>query len=361
MRKKQTETNILAARQAILHAAKAQSNNQQMNQQIMLNQSANSRMLPTASSQATQLQSQQLTTIQQQQLLSKHSPVTTTVTSLSNHPNYMNTVINNQSLAPAHQQQQSQQAQQLSNKQSLAISRKRPLDRSSPQMGPQMTVQSSMPQQYNGILPNYKTPMTSYTPAVSSEFAFACDRFSIKAKGVSNFENQIFLTAMPLFHRRFRTGIATTSQQAFFPQSRPLSIPVSQQSMSSGQLNFDTKSHPYLSLAGGLPSDSSLTPEQHANLINSAAAQFSQQQLSQLQQELYYQHLIKSSNMPGNLQSSSLMSMQNAPMKAGITTGYPIVQRPGTSSNPPSTSANNANSNSAARFPGRYIDRKSVV
>lgn len=151
-------------------------------------------------------------------------------------------------------------------------------------------------------------------------------------------------------------GIATTSQQAFFPQSRPLSIPVSsQQSLSSGQLNFDAKSHPYLTLAGALPSDSSLTPEQHANLINSAAAQFNQQQLSQLQQELYYQHLIKSSNMPANLQSSSLMSMQNAPMKAGITSGYPIVQRPGSSSNPPSTSANNPNSNNAARFPGRYM------
>lgn len=169
MRKKQTETNILAARQAIMHAVKAQSNNQQMNQ-IMLNQSANSRMLPTASNPAAQLQPQQLTAIQQQQLLSKHSPVTTTVTSLSNHPNYMNTVINSQSLAPVHQQQSQQQAQQLSNKQqsqqSLPVSRKRPLDRSSPQM----TVPSNMPQQYNGILPNYKTPMTSYAPAVSSEF-----------------------------------------------------------------------------------------------------------------------------------------------------------------------------------------------
>ena len=166
MRKKQTESNILAARQAILHAAQAQNNNNQQISQIMLNQSANSRLLPTASSQATQLQPQQLAAIQQQQLLSKHSPVTTTVTSLSNHPNYMNTVINSQPLAPAHQQP-SQQAQQLTNKQSLPINRKRPLDRSSPQM----TVPSNLPQQYNGILPSYKTPMGSYTPAVSSEFA----------------------------------------------------------------------------------------------------------------------------------------------------------------------------------------------
>ena len=165
MRKKQAESHALAARQAIMHAAKAQNSNPQIGQ-IMLNQSANSRMLPTASSQATQLQSQQLTAIQQQQLLSKHSPVTTTVTSLSNHSNYMNSVINSQSLAPAHQQP-SQQAQQLAGKQSLPINRKRPLDRSSPQM----TVPSNMSQQYNGILPNYKTPMPSYTPAVSSEFA----------------------------------------------------------------------------------------------------------------------------------------------------------------------------------------------
>lgn len=135
-----------------------------------------------------------------------------------------------------------------------------------------------------------------------------------------------------------------------------MSIPVTQQSISSGQLSFDSKAHPYLALAGGLPSDSSLTPEQHANLLNSAAAaHISQQQINQLQQELYYQHLIKNASIPANLQSPSLMSMQNAPMKAGITSGYPIVQRPGSNSNPPSTSANTANANNVARFTGRYM------
>ena len=141
----------------------------------------------------------------------------------------------------------------------------------------------------------------------------------------------------------FNLGIATTSHQSFYPQNRSLSI--AQPSISSGQLNFDPKTNPYHFLSGnGLPgADSALAALQveHANLINS-------QQLSQLQlqQEIYNQHLMKI-NM-ANMQPSSLMSVQNAPLKGGISAGYPIMpQRPGN----PNTSTN---TNSNNRFPYRY-------
>lgn len=57
-------------------------------------------------------------------------------------------------------------------------------------------------------------------------------------------------------------------------------------------------------------------------------------------------------NKMAGLQSSSLMPIQNASLKGGITAGYPVgssLQR----SNNPNTSVQNANTNNN-RFTGRY-------
>lgn len=146
VRKKQTESEILAAKHAVLLATQSQNNQQYLINQSMIN---NSRI--QASNQLSQQQQlNQMQSQQQQQtitILPKHSPITTAVTSLPQ-SNYMNTVMS-QSLPMAHQQQ-------MTNNNKLMNNRKRPLDSSSPQ--------SNL--SYNGVL-NYKVPMTSYTPSPS--------------------------------------------------------------------------------------------------------------------------------------------------------------------------------------------------
>lgn len=161
-----------------------------------------------------------------------------------------------------------------------------------------------------------------------------------------------------MFHfHQHHSGNPSVSQPLYYPP--PTSQIGSTQMNAAGSLGFDAKSNPFQFLQSGLPPGTSVEAlqEQSNQLAAVSNAAINQQQLNQLQQELYHQQL---RGMPGLHPGASMIPIQNAAaaqqLKQGsISGGFPM-QRAGVNVSQASVNgAVNAPPTQARNFQQRFL------
>lgn len=149
------------------------------------------------------------------------------------------------------------------------------------------------------------------------------------------------------------TGNPSVSQPLYYPP--PTSQIGSNQANTGGALSFDNKSNPFQFLSSGLPPGTSVEALQEQSnqlaAVNSAA--LSQQQLNQLQQELYHQQL---RGMAAGLHpNQSMLPMQSTPKQGSISGGFPIQRQNVNVSQASVSSVVNTPATQARNFQQRFL------